>query len=163
MSEFSLVGGIGIMGFISPMDTNDNYAVIDPLYGIDGLRNVNSIEELNLVPFERRRPGMIVGVFGGQKYFKLKNIDWKNDIGDWEELDFTKQVYIDKEKPTGEMDGTNKIFKLSKEPIPNSEHIYLNGLLQEDGDHYVIEGSNINFISPIPSGWKIRCSYRSSY
>ena len=56
-----------------------------------------------------------------------------------------------------------KIFKLSKEPIPNSEHIYLNGLLQEDGDHYVIEGSNINFISPIPSGWKIRCSYRSSY
>ena len=36
MSDFSLVGGIGIMGFLSPMNTNDTYAVIDPLYGVDG-------------------------------------------------------------------------------------------------------------------------------
>lgn len=163
MSEFSLVGGIGIMGFISPMDTNDSYAVIDPLYGIDGLRNVNSIEELNSIPFERRRAGMIVGVFGGQKYFKLKNVDWKNEISDWEELDFVKQVYIDKESPKGEINGINKVFKLNKEPILNSEHIYLNGLLQDEGDHYLMEGMNINFITPIPSGWKIRCSYRSLY
>jgi len=47
MSEFSLVGGIGIMGFISPMDTEDTYAVIDPTYGIDGLRNVDSLEDLD--------------------------------------------------------------------------------------------------------------------
>ena len=163
MSEFSLVGGIGIMGFISPMDTNDNYAVIDPLYGIDGLRNVNSIEELNSIPFERRRAGMIVGVFGGEKYFKLKNIDWKNEISDWEELDFTKQVYIDKEKPMGVMDGINKTFKLSKKPIQNSEHIYLNGLLQESGDDYLINGDEINFFYSIPLGFKIRCSYRTLY
>ena len=163
MSEFSLVGGIGIMGFISPMDTNDNYAVTDSLYGIDGLRNVNSIEELNSIPFERRRAGMIVGVFGGQKYFKLKNVDWTNEITDWEELDFTKQVYIDKEKPTGEMDGTNKTFKLSKEPIQNSEHVYLNGLLTDGGGDYEINKSEIIFLYPIPSGCKIRCSYRTFF
>ncbi len=163
MSEFSLVGGIGIMGFISPMDTNDNYAVIDPLYGIDGLRNVNSIEELNSISFERRRPGMIVGVFGGEKYFKLKNIDWTGELNDWVEIDFTKQFYIDKESPKGEINGINKVFKLNKEPIPNSEHIYLNGLLQDEGDHYLMEGTNIHFISPIPTEWKIRCSYRSFY
>jgi len=163
MSEFGLVGGIGIMGFVSPMDTNDTYAVIDPLYGIDGLRNVNSIEELNSIPFERRRSGMIVGVFGGEKYFKLRNIDWKNEISDWEELDFTKQVYVDKEVPKGEMDGINKIFKLNKKPIPNSEHIYLNGLLQEEVEHYLMEGGSIIFHLPIPSGWRIRCSYRTFY
>ena len=163
MSEFSLVGGIGIMGFISPMDTNDSYAVLDPLYGIDGLRNVNSIEELNSISFERRRPGMIVGVFGGEKYFKLKNIDWTGELNDWVEIDFTKQFYIDKESPKGEINGINKVFKLNKEPIPNSEHIYLNGLLQDEGDHYLMEGTNINFISPIPPEWKIRCSYRSFY
>ena len=65
MSEFELVGGIGIMGFISPMDTEDTYAVIDPIYGIDGLRNVDTVEELNSISFERRRAGMIVGVNGG--------------------------------------------------------------------------------------------------
>ena len=55
MSKFELYGGVGIMGFISPMDTNDTYAVIDPMYGIDGLRNVESITDLNTIPFERRR------------------------------------------------------------------------------------------------------------
>ena len=50
------------MGYISPFDTNDTYAVIDPLYGIDGFRNVNSISEMNAIPNERRRAGMQVGV-----------------------------------------------------------------------------------------------------
>lgn len=161
MSSFDLIGGVGIMGVLSPMDTEDNYPVIDPLYGIDGLRNVDSVEELNLIPFERRRAGMIVGVFGGQKYFKLKNIDWLNEFSDWEELDFTKQIYIDKEKPIGEINAINKIFKLSKEPIPNSEHIYLNGVLQEMGDNYLIHSKEIIFLHPPQTTSRIRCSYRS--
>ena len=41
--DFSLCGGTQVMGYISPFNTNDTYAVIDPLYGIDGLRNVNSV------------------------------------------------------------------------------------------------------------------------
>ena len=72
MSKFELYGGVGIMGFISPMDTRDSYAVIDPMYGIDGLRNVESIADLNKIPLARRRSGMIVGVNGGEQYFKLK-------------------------------------------------------------------------------------------
>jgi hypothetical protein len=76
MSSFELIGGIGVMGFLSPMDTEDTYAVVDPLYGIDGLRNVNTINELNEIPEERRRAGMIVGINGGETYYKLKNIDY---------------------------------------------------------------------------------------
>ena len=49
MADFSSVGGVGIMGFISPMDTRDTYAVIDPLYGIDGIRNVGSVEDLSRI------------------------------------------------------------------------------------------------------------------
>jgi len=80
------------MGYLSPMDTEDRYAVIDPIYGIDGLRNVETLEHLNLIPEERRRAGMIVGVNGGDVYYKLKNISWTNEITDWVEIDFTKQI-----------------------------------------------------------------------
>ncbi len=62
MAEFSSYGGVGIMGFISPMDTLDTYAVIDPLYGIDGIRNVENETELNQITYERRRAGMLVGI-----------------------------------------------------------------------------------------------------
>ena len=73
MTDFSRVGGVGIMGFISPMDTMDTYAVIDPAYGIDGLRNIDTLNELNDIPFERRRSGMLVGVDGDNRYFKLRD------------------------------------------------------------------------------------------
>ena len=88
MAEFSSYGGVGIMGFISPMDTLDTYAVIDPLYGIDGIRNVSDINELNSISYERRRAGMLVGVDGGNRYFKLKDVIWDFTITDWEEIFF---------------------------------------------------------------------------
>ena len=43
MVKFNTSGGIGVMGFISPMDSRDTYAVVDPLYGIDGFRNVDAL------------------------------------------------------------------------------------------------------------------------
>jgi hypothetical protein len=88
MTEFSNYGGVGIMGFISPMDTRDTYAVIDPIYGIDGIRNVSDINELNSITLERRRSGMFVGIEGGTRYFKLKDVVWSFDISDWEEIFF---------------------------------------------------------------------------
>ena len=83
MSSFSLSGGVEVLGFISPTDTNDTYAVIDPLYGIDGLRNVNSLSDLNNIPSPRRRSGMVVGVNGGTSYYKLNNPPWNYTISDW--------------------------------------------------------------------------------
>jgi hypothetical protein len=163
MSNFELIGGIGIMGFISPMNTEDTYAVIDPIYGVDGLRNVSAVEDLNLISVERRRPGMIVGVNGGDVYYKLKSLDdWSFDIGDWLELDLSKITHIDKEKPNGIIDGINNSFILNNNPIPGSEHIYLNGLLQDDEDDYQIEYNTIIFNEPPSIGMKIKCSYRTS-
>jgi hypothetical protein len=162
MSSFELIGGIGVMGFLSPMDTEDTYAVVDPLYGIDGLRNVNNLEELNQISEERRRAGMIVGVNGGETYYKLKNIEWVGDITDWVELDFTKQISIDKEIPIGVINNINKNFNLSFTPVLKSEHVYLNGLLQDVDEDYTITGSTITFIDAPLVGMKIRCSYRTT-
>lgn len=161
MSNFNLIGGVGIMGFLSPMDTEDRYAVIDPIYGIDGLRNVDTLNELNLIPEERRRAGMIVGVNNGEAYYRLKNVIWVYDLTDWVEIDFNKQIYVDKETPTGDIDSINKEFFLSKEPILKSEHIFLNGLLQEVNYDYLIEGLKITFLDAPINGMRIRCTYRT--
>jgi len=163
MSDFSLVGGIGIMGFISPMDTEDTYAVIDPTYGIDGLRNVDSLEDLDEISTERRRSGMIVGVGGGESYYKLKNLnEWSYDLTDWLEIDLTKITHIDKEKPSGDIDGVNANFTLNFNPIPGSEHVFLNGLLQDEEDDYTIEYNIITFNESPSIGMKIKCTYRAS-
>jgi len=160
MSKFDSIGGVGLMGFISPMDTRDNYAVTDPIYGIDGLRNVSTLSDLNSIPFERRRAGMIVGVGGGEYYYKLKNLGtWGYTISDWDELTL-KINYSNKEIPEGILDGFNNIFFLKEKPIDNSEHIFLNGLLMDEEDDYSIEDNKIFFYYPPPLGSKLKCSYK---
>ena len=94
MADYGPLGGVKIAGFISPGDTTDTYAVIDTQLGIDGLRNYSgtTTEVLSgtTVPLPRRRAGMIVGVEGGDRYFKLKDKNpWDFDLTDWEELDFS--------------------------------------------------------------------------
>ena len=83
MGTFSLSGGVEVVGFISPTDPQDTYPVIDPLYGIDGFRNVDSLVELNNIPEERRRSGMVVGFSGGTEYYKLNSSPWNYTISDW--------------------------------------------------------------------------------
>ena len=68
---------------------------------------------------------------------------------------------VNKEIPAGPIDGVNKTFLLCFEPLKNSEHLYLNGLLQDSDDDtdYIIDGNRIIFIDPPMEGSKIRCSY----
>jgi hypothetical protein len=81
-------GSVGLTGKITPKFQEDTYAVIDPIYGIDGWRNVDSITERNEIPEDRRRIGMIVGVSGGTNYYKLKNNPSSSATTDtdWEEF-----------------------------------------------------------------------------
>ena len=184
MTDFSNIGGVGIMGFISPMNTLDNYAVIDPLYGIDGLRNVDEESDLNSITYDRRRPGMIVGIDGGSRFFKLKNIFWSFELTDWEEIFFlssahldvlknlpnnlvipgvNSSTFIDRELISGSIDSVNKEFQLRFTPELNSEHVYLNGLLQDKGSDldYTISGKTITYYESPPIGSKLLCSYRT--
>ena len=81
--SFSLSGGVEVFGFISPSEPTDTYPVIDPIYGIDGLRNVDTILDLDNIPDLRRRAGMVVGVSGGTEYYKLNPSPWNFDFTDW--------------------------------------------------------------------------------
>lgn len=46
---------------------------------------------------------------------------------------------------TGTVDGTNTNFTLDNEPIAGSQMVYLNGMLQEEGQDYTISGAVITF------------------
>jgi len=74
-------GSIPVTGFLAPTDTQDTYPVIDPLFGIDGLRNVSSTTERDAIPNDRRRTGMVVGVNGS--YYKLLPGPWVGSSSDW--------------------------------------------------------------------------------
>ena len=108
MANFSFSGGVGIIGFISPVDTNDTYAVIDPIYGIDGFRNVDSLSDLHLISAGRRRAGMVVGVDNGSNYYKLTAEPWSYDISDWETFGIfaTGATFIDNILTITNNDGT---------------------------------------------------------
>lgn len=70
---------------------------------------------------------------------------------------------FDKERPEGDIDGFNTIFSLKNEPLIGSEHVYLNGVLQEGGVglDYIVDGKNIIFLDPPLPGMRILCSYRA--
>ena len=75
----------------------------------------------------------------------------------------TNSNFIDKEVPSGSIDGFNDTFTLSHLPVPGSEHIFLNGMLQDQEDDYTISGSSITFfIAPMAFPHSnIKCSYRT--
>ena len=78
------IQGVKVTGVIVPSDTLDTYAVIDPIYGIDGLRNLSGgTSALSGITSDRRRAGMLVGVNNGANYYKLNPAPWNNTISDW--------------------------------------------------------------------------------
>lgn len=69
--------------------------------------------------------------------------------------------FVDKETPSGSINGVNTSFTLSQTPIAGSEHVYRNGQLQADGGvDYSISGTIITFVSPPLTGDALVVSYR---
>ena len=69
-------------------------------------------------------------------------------------------VFVDKEIPYGLINGVNKTFTLADNPVMGSEHLYLNGMLQQSGGNdYVIDNSTIIFIEAPLEGMVLRCTY----
>lgn len=70
--------------------------------------------------------------------------------------------FVDKEIPSGAINGTNTTYTLAFTPVLGSDHLYLNGILQESGsgNDYTISGTTITMASAMLSGEKIRVSYR---
>ena len=70
--------------------------------------------------------------------------------------------FVDKAIPSGSINGSNTAFTLANTPVVGSEHVYLNGVLQESGagNDYTISGANITLLSAPLTGEKLRVSYR---
>jgi hypothetical protein len=69
---------------------------------------------------------------------------------------------VDKEVPTGLINGINTTFTLEKTPVIGSESIFLNGVLQDSVRDYSIQGSQLVFVEPPLENMVIRCNYRIS-
>lgn len=74
----------------------------------------------------------------------------------------TASNFVDKEVPSGSINGSNTSFTLANTPVAGSEHLYLNGVLQEPGagNDYTISGGTITMLTAPLSGEKLRASYR---
>ena len=75
---------------------------------------------------------------------------------------YSNSNFVDKEVPSGSINGSNTAFTLANTPTAGSEHLYLNGLLQESGggNDYSISGTSIVMsVAPL-TGEKLRVSYR---
>ena len=132
-----------------------------------------SIQWTGILPMER---GGLNNTYFNPNQILISNLDsvvssgyYINDLGTttkdiWSADKILKSINsttINKEIPSGLINSVNKVFILSYEPLKNSEHIYLNGLLQ-DGDadtDYTIVGNKITFLDAPFTGSKIRCTY----
>lgn len=74
----------------------------------------------------------------------------------------TSSNFVDKETPSGTINGSNTGFTLANTPTAGTEHLYLNGILQRSGsgNDYTISGNAITFTTAPVSGDILLCSYR---
>jgi hypothetical protein len=84
----AIQGTVTLTGPIAPTTTGDTYPVFDAIYGLDGLRNVETITDRNAIPNDRRRAGMLVGVSGlsGTEYYTLLDSPWNGTSSDWKKF-----------------------------------------------------------------------------
>ena len=75
-------GGVRLTGFISPNDSTDSFPVFKPIYGLGGLRTVDSLVDRDAITSQRREEGMLVYVKEDGQYYQitsgLTNNDWIN-------------------------------------------------------------------------------------
>lgn len=69
--------------------------------------------------------------------------------------------FVTRETPTGLVNGSNTTYTLANTPIAGTEHVYLNGILQEPaaGNDYTISGATITYLTAPVTGDKIRVTY----
>lgn len=70
-------------------------------------------------------------------------------------------TFVDKEVPSGAIDGSNAVFTLAHAPSAGAEHVFLNGILQQSGGgDYAISGATATFNTPPDPGSVLLASYR---
>ena len=110
--------------------------------GNDDLLSMAETAEAALLPSE-------VELFQEEEFFDLRN-----------EIQPYTRIFSDKEIPEGIRNGVNKRFRLLNPPEDNSEHLFLNGVLQDgDGCDYVIHGNILTLKQAPVFTDKLLCTY----
>ena len=161
MGNFDKIGGVPVMGFISPLTTDDEYAVTDPLYAVGGFRIISGTsEQLNDIPEPRRRAGMIVGVENGKKYYKLLDTNWDYTINDWDSWNFfnDEDLYSDDPNNTTNLVGT-KLYSNRLTQLTSSDNVLDISLTDDKLLVNMVCNSDYNIILPplasVPLGFKV--------
>lgn len=70
--------------------------------------------------------------------------------------------FVDRETPTGLINGSNAAFTIANTPVSGSEHVYLNGMLLRSGtgNGYTIAGTTITLTTAPLTGEWLQVSYR---
>jgi len=118
-------------------------------------------------------PGQVVTVSEGAQAAGNGTAEFRCTVDDSGTLNTTAIVYVtvgsvglananfvDKETPTGLVNGSNTTYTLANTPVAGSEHVHVNGLLVDAGDDYTIAGAVITMSVAPATGEKIRVSYR---
>lgn len=117
-------------------------------------------------------PGSLVSVNEGTLYADSRHFCPVNDGGTLgtTAITYTQDTstgltaanFVDKEIPSGSINGSNTAFTLANTPVAGSEHLYLNGVLQESGagNDYTISGASVTMLTAPNTGEKLRASYR---
>lgn len=86
-------------------------------------------------------------------------ITWTNPITSGA---YSNSNFVDKEVPSGSINGSNTAYTLANTPTSGSEHVYLNGVLLESGsgNDYTISSGTITMATAPVSGDKLLVSYR---
>lgn len=78
----AISGSVRFTGFIAPTDSTDTYPVFKPIYGLGGLRTVDTLVDRDGITSARREEGMLVYVKEDQNFYQLlsglTNGDWVN-------------------------------------------------------------------------------------
>jgi hypothetical protein len=69
-------------------------------------------------------------------------------------------TFADAETPSGSIDGSNTAFTIAHPPTTGSLHLYLNGILQNEGDDYTLSGTAVTMASAPPAGSVLLAYYR---
>lgn len=93
------------------------------------------------------------------------SISTVNDKRAWLDVEtgtLSNSNFVDKETPSGTINGSNVTFTLAFTPVSGSEHLYLNGVLQKPGagNDYTISGATITYNNAPQTGDVLLASYR---
>lgn len=164
--------GIGIDGTLV---ANGSHSLSSSNQLKGGTHHYNTLEERDNVSALKLEVGMLAYVLETDLYYRLK---WNGTQLIWIEKGCSKEViddldrrvkaleekviekWVHKERPTGSIDGNNKVFHLSNNHKIGTDYVYIDAFLMIKGENYTIDGCEIVFDEAIQIDEVVRVTYQ---